>query len=136
MLSLRALLVTTLLLPFSLLAAQLNGISYNTLQNDEIELRFSLSENISKQPTVKTSMSPAQIKITFEADSYDPQLAKTMVEHAGVNHVTVEKLAGKVVATIHLNSLQCFCLTMELLHFHPIVHSAAKQCASFHVLHR
>ena len=53
MLSLRALLVTTLLLPFSLLAAQLNGISYNTLQNDEIELRFSLSENISKQPTVK-----------------------------------------------------------------------------------
>lgn len=108
MLSLRALLVTTLLLPFSLLAAQLNGISYNTLQNDEIELRFSLSENISKQPTVKTSMSPAQIKITFEADSYDPQLAKTMVEHAGVNHVTVEKLAGKVVATIHLNSLSIF----------------------------
>ena len=70
--AMRTLVMASLLfLPFSLFASQLTGISYNTLQNDEIELRFSLSETISVQPSVRTSMSPAQIKITFEADSFD-----------------------------------------------------------------
>ena len=107
--AMRTLVMASLLfLPFSLFASQLTGISYNTLQNDEIELRFSLSETISVQPSVRTSMSPAQIKITFEADSFDEKLADTVIEHAGVNHVSVQKLAGKVVATIHLNTLSIF----------------------------
>ncbi|QOL26560.1 type IV pilus secretin PilQ family protein [Thalassotalea sp. LPB0316] len=123
---LRALLVATLLLPFSLVAAQLTGLSYNTLQNDEIELRFSLSDVITVQPSVKTSMSPAQISITFEADSYDPQLAKTVVEHAGVDHVSVEKLAGKVVATIHLDSLSIFDVKQSQNQFSLLLNKAVE----------
>lgn len=102
------LLAFSLFLPFSVLASQLTSISYNTLQNDEIELVFGLSENITVQPSIRTSMSPAQIKITFEADEYNGEIAQTIVDHAGVEKITVEKLSGKVVATVHLDSLTIF----------------------------
>jgi type IV pilus assembly protein PilQ len=89
-------------------AADLTDIRYNTMQNDEIELVFSLSEDITTQPTVKTSMTPAQIDITFDAEGYIEQLAETTIAHAGVNNITVQKLAGQVVATVHLDQLSVF----------------------------
>ena len=48
--------------------AQLQGISYNTIQDDQIELVFDFSDEISALPTVETSMNPAFIKIIFSAD--------------------------------------------------------------------
>ncbi len=100
-------LVTTL---FSLAsnAAELTSVSYNTIQNDEIKLVFSLSENITVQPVVKTSMNPARIDITFDASSFAENLADTIVAHAGVNNITVQKLAGKVKASVHLDQLSIF----------------------------
>ncbi|WP_440877226.1 type IV pilus secretin PilQ [Thalassotalea sp. PLHSN55] len=89
-------------------SATLTGVEYNTLQNQEIELVFSLSETISVQPQVKTSMNPARIDITFDADDFDLQLLSTTVEHAGVENITVQKLAGLVVASINLEKLAIF----------------------------
>jgi type IV pilus assembly protein PilQ len=89
-------------------AASVTSVKYNTIQNDEIELVFSLSENISIQPIVKTSIEPAQINITFAADSFDENLAFTEIAHAGVNSVEINKTAGNVVAAIHLDSLSVF----------------------------
>ncbi|XQW84764.1 type IV pilus secretin PilQ [Thalassotalea piscium] len=89
-------------------AADLNEIRYNTLQNNEIELVFALSENMDSQPEVKTSMSPAKIDITFDIDGFNPDLLKTVIDHAGVQDVTVQKLAGKVVASVNLEQLTIF----------------------------
>lgn len=90
------------------LASNLTGVSYNTIQNDEIELVFVFNENLTSQPVVETSMTPATIKVTFEADSYDQQFEKTIISHAGVKNITVQKLAGKVVASINLTQLSIF----------------------------
>jgi len=89
-------------------SANLTGIKYNTIQNDEIELVFTLSSALNAQPSIKTSISPARIEITFSADKFDPNLTSTLVEHAGVKDITVQKLAGKVVATINLEKLAIF----------------------------
>ena len=89
-------------------AASVTGVKYNTIQNDEIELVFSLSENITIQPVVKTSIDPAQINITFSADSFDENIAFTEIAHAGVNSVEINKTAGNVVAAIHLDALSVF----------------------------
>ena len=67
-----------------------------------------MSDELKIQPKVKTSMSPASIALTFEADSFDLQLQETIVEHAGVNNITVQKRSGKVVATIHMDQLSVF----------------------------
>jgi len=88
--------------------ADLTGVSYNTMQNDEIELVFSLTEDIVSQPLVKTSMNPARIDITFEANNFSDKLLKTVVSHAGVKDITVQKLAGKVVASVNLDQLSIF----------------------------
>ena len=93
---------------FSAWSSDLIGIKYNTLQNDEIELQFELTEKIVNQPEMKTAMNPAQIKITFDADDFNENLLKTSIEHAGVNYISVQKLAGKVVATVHLDQLSVF----------------------------
>ena len=93
---------------FSAWSSDLIGIKYNTLQNDEIELQFELTEKIVNQPEMKTSMNPAQIKITFDAENFNENLLKTIVEHAGVSHISVQKLKGKVVATVHLDQLSVF----------------------------
>ncbi|WP_426358965.1 type IV pilus secretin PilQ [Pseudocolwellia sp. HL-MZ19] len=90
------------------MSSSLTGVKYNTMQNEEIKLTFILSENLSIQPKVKTSMSPANIALTFDADSFDLQLQETIVEHAGVNNITVQKRSGKVVATIHMDQLSVF----------------------------
>lgn len=89
-------------------ANELTGISYNTIQNNEIELVFELAEDIVIQPEVATSMTPAQVKITFNADSFNSNIASTLVDHAGVKNIEVQKLAGKVVATVNLNHLSIF----------------------------
>lgn len=90
------------------MSASLTEIKYNTIQNAEIELAFILSESIVEPPKVTTSMNPARIDITFNADEFNLQLSDTLIEHAGVNNVTVQKLAGKVVASIHLDKLSVF----------------------------
>ncbi|MFT4724569.1 MAG: type IV pilus assembly protein PilQ, partial [Colwellia sp.] len=95
-------------LAFSAWSSDLIGIKYNTLQNDEIELQFELTETIVNPPVMKTVMNPAQISITFDANEFNEKLLKTIVEHAGVSHVSVQKLAGKVVATVHLDQLSVF----------------------------
>ncbi|MFT5756233.1 MAG: type IV pilus assembly protein PilQ [Alteromonadaceae bacterium] len=89
-------------------ATSLKAFQYNTMQNNEIELEFQLSENILEQPLVKTSMNPARIDITFAASDFNSELNETIIEHAGVNRVTVNKLAGKVVASVHLKNLSIF----------------------------
>jgi len=90
------------------LAAELSGIKYNTLQNEEIALVFSLSEPISMQPEVKTFMNPARIEITFNANDFNNQLTKTVIKHAGVNDITVQKIAGNVVASVNIDKLSIF----------------------------
>lgn len=89
-------------------ASELTGISYNTIQNNEIELVFELSDNIAVAPEVVTSMSPAQVRITFDADQFNPTVAATLIDHAGVNNITVQKIAGKVVADVSLQHLSIF----------------------------
>ena len=89
-------------------ASELTGISYNTIQNNEIELVFELSDKIVVQPEVSTSMSPAQVRITFDADQFSPTVAETLIEHAGVNNIQVQKIAGKVVADVNLQHLSVF----------------------------
>ncbi|MBB6543795.1 type IV pilus secretin PilQ [Thalassotalea piscium] len=89
-------------------AADLTSIRYNTLQNNEIELVFVLSENMVSQPEVKTSMSPAKIDILFDIDGFNADILETTIEHAGVNNITVQKLAGKVVASVNLDQLSIF----------------------------
>ena len=89
-------------------ANELTGISYNTIQKNEIELVFELSDNIVVQPEVTTTMSPAQVKITFDAEQFNPAIANTLIEHAGVKNVTVQKMAGKVVANVNLQQLSIF----------------------------
>ena len=94
-------------------SASLTGVKYNTIQNEEIELVFTLSENISEQPKVKTSMSPAKIDITFAADDFDSELMETVVQHAGVDTVIVKKLSGNVVASINLDKLTVFDVSQQ-----------------------
>ncbi len=89
-------------------ANELTGISYNTIQNNEIELVFLLSDRIDNPPEVTTSMSPAQVKITFDAEQFNPDIANTLIEHAGVENITVHKMAGKVVANVNLKQLSIF----------------------------
>ena len=81
-------------------ANELTGISYNTIQNNEIELVFELTDNIAVQPEVTTSMTPAQVRITFDAEQFNPAITNTIVEHAGVKNITLQKMAGKVVAKV------------------------------------
>lgn len=90
------------------LSSSLTGVSYNTMQNEEIKLTFELSESIDIQPEVKTMMNPASIDITFSAEDFDLKLQNTIVEHAGIKNITVQKLSGKVVASIHMDKLSIF----------------------------
>ena len=62
----------------------LSEISYNTFHQDQIEIVFKTSSNISGQPTVRTSLDPAYIEITFNDVEFDEKYALTTVDHAGV----------------------------------------------------
>jgi len=94
-------------------ANELTGISYNTIQHNEIELVFELSETLALQPEVTTSMTPAQVRITFDAEKFNPAIANTLIEHAGVKDIAVKKIAGKVIASINLQQLSIFDVTQK-----------------------
>lgn len=89
-------------------ANELTGITYNTIQHNEIELIFELSDKIVAPPKVSTTMTPAQVRITFDVEQFNPAIATTLIEHAGVKNITVRKMAGKVVADVNLQQLSIF----------------------------
>ncbi len=89
-------------------AAQLTNISYNTMANDQIELVFSFSEHLNSQPIVKTSMTPAFVEISFAADSFDKNMISTIINHAGVQSITLDNSTGQVVALVRLDKLSVF----------------------------
>ena len=103
MLSLGVLLVSSFAYSSSLI-----GIKYNTIENGEIALVFTLSDPIHFQPSIKTSVKPARINITFDADKFNRNLTNTIIDHAGVKNIQVQKLAGKIVASINLKKLMVF----------------------------
>jgi type IV pilus assembly protein PilQ len=109
MLTLKVITSISLLMISSLVqAASLTGVNYNTIQNDAIELAFTLSEVIESQPAIKTSTNPARIEVTFAADAFDENLSTVNVKHAGVKNIKVQKQAGKIVATVNLEKLTTF----------------------------
>ena len=68
-------LLSAVLLSFTVTAAgesdginnnELVGISYNTIQSDQVVLVFSFAQNIISLPEVKTSMTPAFVEVTFD----------------------------------------------------------------------
>ncbi|WP_085299937.1 type IV pilus secretin PilQ [Cognaticolwellia mytili] len=92
-------------------ANTLSNISYNTIQPNEIKIFFEFSQQINYEPKVSTSLS--QVKIVFNAEHYNANVAYTLIEHASVKNITVEKLAGKVVATVNLNQLLGFDISQK-----------------------
>ena len=93
--------------------SKLLGISYNTIQDDQIQLIFKFSNEISALPAVQTSMSPAYVEVSFIADSYDEKLKETLVNHAGITHVTLDDSSGQVVALINLEKLAVFDVALD-----------------------
>ncbi len=87
---------------------ELVGISYNTIQSDQIVLVFSFAQNITTLPEVKTSMTPAFVEVTFDASAFEQDLKETLVQHAGVKNITLDAATGKVVALINLEKLSVF----------------------------
>lgn len=84
------------------------GISYNTIQNEQIELVFTMSSEVAELPTVKTSMNPAFIEVDFDVKSFDKALENTEVNHATIKNITLNKTVDHVVATINLDKLEVF----------------------------
>nr|WP_026301566.1 type IV pilus secretin PilQ family protein [Colwellia piezophila] len=110
-------LLSTLLLSFSVSAAdslassnknELVAISYNTIQNDQITLVFSFSENITALPEVKTSMTPAYVEVIFDANAFGNDIKETLINHAGIKKISLDAATGKVVALIQLEKLAVF----------------------------
>ena len=111
-------------------SSSLTGVKYNTMQNEEIKLTFLLSESILIQPQVKTSMNPASIDITFHADDFDLQLENTIIEHAGIKNVTVQKLSGRVVASINMDKLSIFDISQEDNSFSLVLNQGLKNTSA------
>jgi len=106
-------LLTVITASFSLSAEQLNeskllGISYNTIQDDQIELVFEFSTEILSLPAVKSSMDPAYVEVSFAANVYNDNLKETLIDHAGITNVVLDNSSGKVVASINLDKLSVF----------------------------
>lgn len=115
-------LLSTVLLSFSVNATdegdsinnnELVGISYNTIQNDQIVLVFSFAKNITRLPEVKTSMTPAFVEVTFDANAFDKDQKETLVKHAGVKVINLDVTTGKVVALISLEKLSVFDVSLN-----------------------
>jgi type IV pilus assembly protein PilQ len=107
------LLVTLVFAAFNVQAEQakdskLLGISYNTIQDDQIELVFEFSNEISALPAVQTSMDPAYVEVTFNANAYNENIRETLVNHAGITNIVLDSNSGKVVALINLEKLSVF----------------------------
>ena len=111
------LLLSTSLLSVSASAAdtdnELLGISYNTIQNDQIVLVFSFAENITVLPEIQTSMTPAFVEVTFDAKAFGKDIKETLVNHAGVKTIALDATSGKVVALISLEKLSVFDVTLN-----------------------
>jgi len=114
------LLLSVVLLPMSINAAEtelseneLVGISYNTIQSDQIELVFNFSQVINILPEVNTSMKPAFVKVNFEASSFDEKIRETLIKHASVQSINLDATTGKVVATINLEALSVFDVALK-----------------------
>lgn len=106
-------LLTLVIASFNISADQINqskllSIAYNTIQDDQIELVFEFSSDISSLPVVDTSMNPAFVKVNFAAESFDNKLKETLVNHAGITNVVLDNTSGKVVASINLEKLSVF----------------------------
>lgn len=93
--------------------SELLGISYNTIQDDQIELVFEFSTEMSSLPEVDTSMNPAFVKVNFAAESFDSKLQETLINHAGVTDVVLDNSSGKVVASINLEKLSVFDVALD-----------------------
>ena len=88
--------------------SKLLGLSYNTIQDDQIELVFEFSTEIFSLPAVKTSMDSAYVEVSFEANMYDDKIKETLINHAGITNVVLDNSSGKVVALINLDKLSVF----------------------------
>jgi len=100
-------------LTFNALASDLTGIAYNTIHNDQIEIVFSMSADITGQPGVKTSIDPAIIEVTFNNVTFEDEYAETLIEHAGVKNISLDNSNGAMVATIELDKLSVFDVSIE-----------------------
>ncbi|HBY87173.1 MAG TPA: type IV pilus secretin PilQ [Colwellia sp.] len=92
---------------------ELVGISYNTIQSDQIVLVFSFTDKITSLPVVKTSMTPAFVEVTFDANTFSKDITNTLVEHAGVKEINLDATTGKVVALISLEKLAVFDVSLN-----------------------
>ena len=92
---------------------ELVGISYNTIQSDQIVLVFSFTEKITALPVVKTSMTPAFVEVTFDANTFGKDIKNTLVDHAGVKEINLDATTGKVVALISLEKLAVFDVSLN-----------------------
>jgi len=115
-------LLSTFLLSFSVNAAnedasinanKLMGISYNTIKSDQIALVFSFSQNITSLPEVKTSMAPAFVEVTFDANNFDENLKETLINHAGVKEINLNETSKGIVALISLEKLAVFDVSLN-----------------------
>ncbi len=93
--------------------SKLLSISYNTIQDDQIELVFEFSADITVLPIVDTSMNPAFVKIDFTASTYNEKIKETLVNHAGVHSISLDHATGNVVAMINLEKLSVFDVAMN-----------------------
>jgi len=110
--------LTLVFASFSLNAEQISeskllGISYNTIQDDQIELVFEFSAEITVLPLVNTSIKPAFVKVDFVASTYDEKIKETLVNHAGVQSISLDQTTGNVVAMINLEQLSVFDVAMK-----------------------
>ena len=97
--------------------SKLLGISYNTIQADQIELVFEFSDEISALPAVQTSMTPAYVEINFAATSYNDNLRETFVNHAGVTKIVLDDSTGQVNALVNLEKLSVFDVAIDKKQF-------------------
>ncbi|WP_114327158.1 type IV pilus secretin PilQ [Candidatus Colwellia aromaticivorans] len=93
--------------------SKLLGLSYNTIQDDEIELVFEFSTEILSLPAVKTSMDAAYVEVSFAANMYDDKVKETLINHAGITNVVIDNSSGKVVALINLDKLSVFDVALK-----------------------
>ncbi len=98
---------------FSAFASDLTGIAYNTIHTDQIEIVFSMSADITGQPSVKTSLDPAVIQVTFNNVEFEDVYKETLINHAGVKNVTLTNSNGAMVAKIALEKLSVFDVAIE-----------------------
>jgi type IV pilus assembly protein PilQ len=111
-------------------ATTLSGISYNTLQKDQIELVFSLSEQLKTKPNIVTALDPARIDISFDASAFDLNLAQTLVGHANVKNIEVKQVADQVVASVYLTKLSIFNMKQQGSQFSLLLNNASPSDAA------